>query len=135
VQSDKLIAALFDAVESVKKAWAYCPNCRKKVQVDFPDHSARIKAIELLLEQGFGRVGTGAASPAPEVLGGEMTLERLHSMSMPALAALVWSLSSEEQRAAELQLIESLDSEVFPAGFTAALERVHELACDYEGAV
>ena len=56
-QYDKVVAALEEAMESTKKAWGFCPKCRTKVQVDFPDHGARIKAVELWLEQGFGRPG------------------------------------------------------------------------------
>jgi hypothetical protein len=40
-----------------KSAWAYCPKCREKVKADFPDHSARIKALQLALEHGYGKPG------------------------------------------------------------------------------
>ena len=44
-----------------------------------------------------------------------MTRERLDSMSTSSSAPPWLVMSSEEQRAAELRLIESLDSEVFPS--------------------
>ncbi len=124
-----------DATESTKRAWSYCPKCREKVQADFPDHGARLKALEMWFEQGYGRPGTSAANSAPELLGGEMTRERLDSMSTSELCAYVWLTQSEVERAADLRLVESLKGEVFPAGFVEALQRLDELACERREAV
>jgi hypothetical protein len=49
---------LKEAVDADKSAWGYCGTCRKKVKADFPDHSARIKALQLALEHGYGKPGT-----------------------------------------------------------------------------
>ena len=56
-KSDKIVDALFGALDSERLTWAHCPDCRRKVRVDYPDFSAQIKAAEMLLEQGYGRPG------------------------------------------------------------------------------
>jgi hypothetical protein len=95
-QYDKVLAALEEAMESTKKAWAFCPKCRTKVQVDHPDHGARIKAVELWLEQGFGRPGAGAALESAVSVGARQTLDELRALTTDQLAAYVWSLESDE---------------------------------------
>jgi hypothetical protein len=127
-QYDKVLAALEEAMDSTKRAWAFCPKCRTKVQVDQPDHGARIKAVELWLEQGFGRPGTGSALEAPAVVGGRETLGQLEAMSMEELAAYVWASQSEEERTADRRLVEELGATEFPPGFAEALERVARLS-------
>jgi hypothetical protein len=57
LEPEQIRAALKDAVESVRSAWAYCPKCREKVKADFPDHTARINALKLALEHGYGKPG------------------------------------------------------------------------------
>jgi hypothetical protein len=46
-----------EAVDAKRAAWAFCPTCKKKVQADFPDHTARIKALQLALDHGYGKPG------------------------------------------------------------------------------
>ena len=127
-QYDKVVSALEDAMESSKTAWAYCPSCRKKVQVDHPDHSARIKAVELWLEQGFGRPGTGSTLQSPAAVGGKETLEQLEALSTNELAAYVWASQPEEERAADRRLVEELGATEFPPGFAETLERLERLS-------
>jgi hypothetical protein len=57
LEPDKIQSILRDAVEADKSAWAYCPKCREKVKADFPDHTARINALKLALEHGYGKPG------------------------------------------------------------------------------
>lgn len=121
-QYDKVVAALEEAMESTKKAWAFCPKCRAKVQVDHPDHSARIKVVELWLEQGFGRHGAGAASVDPVAAGAEMILADLEAMSMNALAAMAYG--SKDNWARYRRYIEELEAIDYPPGFAEALERL-----------
>jgi len=113
-------------MESTKKAWAYCPSCRKKVQVDHADHGARIKAVELWLEQGFGRPGAGAASVDPVAAGAEMVLADLEAMSMDALAALAYG--SKDNWARYRRYIEEPEATDFPPGFAEALEKLERLS-------
>jgi hypothetical protein len=35
--------------------WGDCPNCKHRVPVAFPDVRARTQAIQVLLDQGYGR--------------------------------------------------------------------------------
>jgi hypothetical protein len=48
---EKLREAL--VAETVR--WGSCPGCGKRVGVEFPDFNARVKAMSLWLDQGFGR--------------------------------------------------------------------------------
>jgi len=58
---DEKIGAFFEeALSAEKSAWATCKHCQHKIQVDVPDWSARTRALETLLNQGFGRVGQDA---------------------------------------------------------------------------
>ena len=127
-QSDKIIEALFRAMDAMRKTWAYCPKCRQKVQVDFPDVNASLKAIELLMEQGYGRPVAGAANAAPEIVGGRETLAQLEALSTNQLAAYVFVSQSEEERARDRRLVEELGATVFPPGFAEALQRLESLS-------
>ena len=129
-QYDKVVAALEEAMESTKKAWAFCPKCRAKVQVDHPDHGARIKAVELWLEQGFGRPGAGAARVDPVTAGVEMTLADLEAMSSNALAAFAWE--SEESWTRYRRHIEKLEAIEWPPGFAEALRKLEGLAREFD---
>ena len=46
---------------TTRETWATCtcPDCGKgfRHEISVPDHGARIKAVETLLREGFGRVG------------------------------------------------------------------------------
>jgi hypothetical protein len=127
-QYDTVVSALKEAMESTKKAWAYCPSCRKKVQVDHPDHGARIKAVELWLEQGFGRPGTGAAAESAISLGAIETREQFEALTFDELTALLWTMQDEEERSRQRRFLNELASAAWPDGFAAALERLEQLA-------
>ena len=43
--------------------------------------------------------------------------------------------ASEEERAADIRLVESLKEVAFPVGFVEALQRLDELACERREAV
>jgi hypothetical protein len=55
-----LRGALLDALRAEREAFVTCPNCDKRHPVVVPDWTARVKAVETLLNQGFG------AKPEPE---------------------------------------------------------------------
>jgi len=38
-----------------REVWVNCRNCKHKTQAPVPDWSARLKSLQLLLEQGWGR--------------------------------------------------------------------------------
>ncbi len=47
---------LIKGIFSLEKAkWAYCPSCKKKVQVDTPDYRSITGSLAQLLDQGKGR--------------------------------------------------------------------------------
>lgn len=72
-----------DAMGAEKTMWSYCPDCRCKVQADFPDHGARLKAIEVLANQAYGKP---QESKVVTVDIGELTLEALGRLSTLELA-------------------------------------------------
>jgi hypothetical protein len=49
-----LRSALLDALRAEREAFVTCPNCQKRHPVVVPDWTARVKAVETLLNQGFG---------------------------------------------------------------------------------
>jgi hypothetical protein len=49
-----LRTALLEALRARREAFATCPNCGKRHPVQVPDWTARVKAVETLLNQGFG---------------------------------------------------------------------------------
>jgi hypothetical protein len=52
---DQLFGSLTEAIDAEITRWGDCPNCHHRVPVTFPDVRARTKAIEVLLDQGYGR--------------------------------------------------------------------------------
>lgn len=55
VHYDKLIDSLLAAVGAEVTRWGDCPECKHRVPVTFPDIRARTQAIQVLLDQGYGR--------------------------------------------------------------------------------
>jgi hypothetical protein len=51
---DQLFGSLVEAIDA-EITWGDCPHCHHRVPVTFPDVRARTKAIEVLLDQGYGR--------------------------------------------------------------------------------
>jgi hypothetical protein len=49
-----LRGALLDALRAEREAFVTCPSCHKRHPVVVPDWTARVKAVETLLNQGFG---------------------------------------------------------------------------------
>lgn len=52
---DTLLKTVQDAIEAEVVRWGECQNCKHKVAVSFPDIRSRTQAIQLLLDQGYGR--------------------------------------------------------------------------------
>lgn len=50
-----IIESLKVALDSEVTKWGDCPKCGKRVPVAFPDLHGRAKAIQLLIEQGYGK--------------------------------------------------------------------------------
>jgi hypothetical protein len=50
------LAAFFkNALEADRKVWVTCSHCDKRTEAEIPDWTARAKAVEMMLNQGFGR--------------------------------------------------------------------------------
>lgn len=46
---------LREAINAQTTRWGTC-SCGKRVAVDVPDHAARVRAVQLWLDQGFGKL-------------------------------------------------------------------------------
>jgi hypothetical protein len=50
------LAAFFkNALEADRKVWVTCAHCDRRTEAEIPDWTARAKAVEMMLNQGFGR--------------------------------------------------------------------------------
>jgi hypothetical protein len=50
-----LRGALLDALKAQKETFSTCCHCNKRSPVTVPDYTARVKAVETLMNQGFGK--------------------------------------------------------------------------------
>jgi hypothetical protein len=54
------LAAFFrNALEADRKVWVTCYHCDRRTEAEIPDWTARSKAVEMMLNQGFGRPPSG----------------------------------------------------------------------------
>jgi hypothetical protein len=54
------LAAFFQsALEAHRKVWVTCSHCERRTEAEIPDWTARAKAVEMMLNQGFGRPPSG----------------------------------------------------------------------------
>jgi hypothetical protein len=54
------LAAFFkNALEADRKVWVTCSHCGRRTEAEIPDWTARAKAVEMMLNQGFGRPPSG----------------------------------------------------------------------------
>lgn len=129
---EKVLAVLQGAMDATKKAWAYCPDCAKKVQVDYPDHAAQIRAVELWLSEGFGKPGTVAAGSVPGVPSyaelEAMKREEWEKLTDDQLWAIGWLHGTEEERARDKAYMEEIAATELPDGFMEAISRVEGIA-------
>jgi hypothetical protein len=57
----ELAAFLKNALEADRKIWVTCSHCDRRTEAEIPDWTARAKAVEMMLNQGFGRSPSGDA--------------------------------------------------------------------------
>jgi len=76
--------SLLQALRARRESFATCPNCHKRHPIEVPDWTARVKAVETLLNQGFG------AKPEPREDG--------HDRQVRQLRELLNDLDKEERR-------------------------------------
>ena len=54
-----LTAFFKNALEADRKVWVTCAHCDRRTEAEIPDWTARAKAVEMMLNQGFGRPPSG----------------------------------------------------------------------------
>ncbi len=85
---EKVKGILDQAMDMTRYERAWCPNCKREVQVEFPDVKSQLEATKFWFEQGFGRAGAGQA-PRVEVAEGDSWLESLPPSELARLAGIV----------------------------------------------
>ena len=93
---DKIKKVLEQAMDMTRYERAFCPNCRKKVEVEFPDTRSQMQAVSLWLEQGFGRPGAGVAPVDHAGAAAARTIADIDDMTDEELALAVAALDEEE---------------------------------------
>jgi len=68
---------LLEVAKATKTVWHSCHHCGKRDQVEVPDAHAACKAIELLLNQGYGRPKETAGDSGDFVFVRKVVLPRL----------------------------------------------------------
>ena len=74
---DKIEKALLEGIEAKKEHWFTCKHCNKKTQVRVMDQNARNRAVEIYLEQGFGKT---VAEPTPPPEEPKLSPEQLNTL-------------------------------------------------------
>jgi hypothetical protein len=82
---EKLRDALFAALDAERETFATCQKCHHRTRVMVPDNSARLKAIEILLREGFGKSPDAAKVTAAKT---SADLSELTDEELLALAGL-----------------------------------------------
>ena len=44
-----------DLLQATRKIWFSCPSCKRRAQVEVPDWGARVRGMETMLSEGFGK--------------------------------------------------------------------------------
>lgn len=55
ISDDDLETWLGGLLSISRLTWAWCPDCKKKVQVDYPDYKGQGYLISMLLDQAKGK--------------------------------------------------------------------------------
>lgn len=50
-----IVDRLLELIDSTGPAWGYCPDCRRKIQVELPVWKYRVDAIRLALDHTVGK--------------------------------------------------------------------------------
>lgn len=81
--TDERLDDLIDSIMDLRRVnRAFCPRCRSKVEVEYPDYKGQTQALAVLLDQGLGK-------PEQQVaVRGSVTLKAIADMSNEELAAV-----------------------------------------------
>jgi hypothetical protein len=94
---DKLIASLLDALEAETVRWGDCPNCKHRVPVSFPDIRARTQAIQVLVDQGYGKPTETTRVETPESRVRQLTDEELRRVYLGHVPGFLKEMSELER--------------------------------------
>jgi hypothetical protein len=97
-----VVDALSNALQTTKRVWTHCPECRKKIEVAIPDARESVNAAKVLMEQAEGRPGV-ADGERQETL----SVERSMESTVDAGHALAL-LDAGDYKALRLELVSSL---------------------------
>lgn len=75
---ERLRDAVLGALDADKPQPVSCPSCKHRFQASVPDHGARLRAVQLALEQGYG--SATKAEQQPIELDAGLTDERLAAL-------------------------------------------------------
>jgi hypothetical protein len=89
---EDILTFLKESLTMERLVWGHCPNCHKKVKVDYPDYNGAVKLLSLWLERGHGKVGSGG--PGKQAAGLEAPklgkpLEKMSAAEREAYAAML----------------------------------------------
>ena len=65
---EKISVFFSEALDAEKTLWADCSHCHHRVKLTVPDWGARVRALELLLNQGFGRVSSESETGSTTII-------------------------------------------------------------------
>src|SRR5262245_35615936 len=85
---NQIVERLAELTLATKKAWGTCPKCQSRVEVEVPDTQGAVKAVEALINQGYGR-------PQPETAEGTGGITVIRRIVLPE--------ASEEDIAQEVE--------------------------------
>ena len=83
---EAIIGVLRDAMVAEKTVWGSCDGCKKKFPVVVRDTAAALRAVELWIEQGFGRQKVSEVEPGG--LAAAATLGELEGLSDEELSRI-----------------------------------------------
>lgn len=83
---DGTIGSFFqEALGAERETWATCSKCNHRTRVDVPDWSARTRALQLMIEQGYGRPKAESAEGSSTTL----IVQRVWPIALDELAGAI----------------------------------------------
>lgn len=134
---DRIVDLLEQAMDAERDQYATCPNCSKRHPVKVADWGARTKAVELLLNQGYGRPSDSGKAEGPASLTeAGLPLEELSMAELNAYLLVHYVQHPEEleKQRRELEVVSAALEAGLPvedAALVAAVEtglKLHRIA-------
>lgn len=93
-----VIDSLLSALRAERDRMVQCPNCQKKHTIVSPDWTARVKALETLLNQGLGKLSDKSKEEDDRAKLKQVTEENIRQLSDDQLAAIAWGTENPEEQ-------------------------------------